>query len=473
MASLQNQSKNKSRDEKSVDSLVFLQAVSEMHLSEGRLGEAIQYIQELRRVARLTKQELTAITSQGLLDRCRRSTSGIETVHEEEAGISWNLALTFFADQLYQEAEGHANNAARLYTELGFETQALECDQFLAAIQDAMGSLLQPSYNKELPKLLLTHPERFRDPAPSVKDPIYECKKKRTEIVWFVAGALQCAPDPLTAEKIVSLIEKYHPGKIRRCKEAWDWSSEGTDTEFIEHVLSTLKAFEAHETFSGYWGLSKLDYLPPFPRKDLLCGYDNPSLGSIQPEEGDRFKFLVRSGLSKRRARDEKATSEKRLSEGRLGEGLKYIQEFRRIARLAKQELAAITSQGMLDRYRRSTSGVETVHEEEAGISWNLALTLFAGQLYQEAERHVINATRLYKELGFETQALECDQFLDAIQDAMGTPPQPPEGAARYNKDLPKLFLTCPRDSTGYQLPFAKAPIGFAKIRVEMVWFIA
>ncbi|KAG8974840.1 hypothetical protein FRC05_006773 [Tulasnella sp. 425] len=179
-------------EKKFVDSLAFLQATGEKHLLEGRLGEAIRYIQQFRRVARLTKRELATITSQELFDRCRTSTSGVDTVHEEEAGTSWNLALACFDGQLYQEAERHVINAARLYKELGFETQALDCDQFLDAIQDAMGPLLRysdkaASYDENLPKLLLTHPETVRDSASSAEDPMYECEKKRVEIVWFTA----------------------------------------------------------------------------------------------------------------------------------------------------------------------------------------------------------------------------------------------------------------------------------------------
>ncbi|KAG8950122.1 hypothetical protein FRC04_007977 [Tulasnella sp. 424] len=618
-----DQEEHKAREKKVMHSLAFLQATGKKHLSEGRLGEAIRYIQEFRMLARLTKRELALITSQELLDRCRRSISGVKTV-EEDAGTSWNLALTFFANQLYREAEVHVIYAARLYNELGFESHALDCDQFLDAIQDAMGTLLRypeaaASYHKNLPKLLLTHPERFRDlftsaknpiyerqkkiaeilwlvafgdtvpnthkvppgegdrvkiqnPSerwtrddevedsfsplkaaserhlsegrlgnaiqyiqefgrvarlaerwwyetspkelldrcrrdtsgieeeaglswnlaltsfagqryqeaerqvidaarlykelgfkvqatessqlrqgltqtspdesgrfrdlvPSANDPIYESEKEHVEMVWLVAGALQCAPDSLVAGRIVSIIKRYHPEKIRRYEDvnperSRDWNAIAS----IRYILCEEKAFEEHETLRGHWRLCELGYLPPFPSKKLSRGYslDLPSSGDtvpntrkVPPGEGDRVKIQI---PSEHRTRDDEvvnslvflqAVSERHLSEGRLGEAIQYIQEFGRVARLTKRELDATAPQELLDRCRRDTSGIE----EEAGLSWNLALTSFAGQRYQEAERQVIDAARLYKELGFKVQAAECDQFLHTIQRRNGDPP--------------------------------------------------
>ncbi|KAG8974841.1 hypothetical protein FRC05_006774 [Tulasnella sp. 425] len=170
----------------------LLQAVGERHIVEGRLGEALQYIQEYRRYAQPTGRDPATITFQKMLDQCRRSTSGVETVSEEEAAKSWNLALNFFAGQLYLEAERHVIDAALLYEVLGFDKQVLECVQFLDVIQDeaASTSPRNPTeaarYNKGLPRRLLTRPEKLRGPMPTFKDPEDELKKKQVEIVWLV-----------------------------------------------------------------------------------------------------------------------------------------------------------------------------------------------------------------------------------------------------------------------------------------------
>ncbi|KAG8974852.1 hypothetical protein FRC05_006785 [Tulasnella sp. 425] len=173
------------RDLKAVDEAVLLQAVSERHLSEGRLGEALQYIQAFRRAVRLTEGEPAAITFQDMLDRCRRSPSTVDTVPEEEAARSWNSALDLFAGQLYLEAERHIIDAALLYKVLGFDTQVLECVQFLDMLQAATATPSQnpteeARYNQDLPKRLLMRSEELKDPK-------YENRENPAEMVWFVA----------------------------------------------------------------------------------------------------------------------------------------------------------------------------------------------------------------------------------------------------------------------------------------------
>ncbi|KAG8950128.1 hypothetical protein FRC04_007983 [Tulasnella sp. 424] len=266
----------------------LLQAVGERHIVEGRLGEALQYIQEYRRYAQPTGRDPATITFQKMLDQCRRSTSGVETVSEEEAAKSWNLALNFFAGQLYLEAERHVIDAALLYEVLGFDKQVLECVQFLDVIQDeaASTSPRNPTeaarYNKGLPRRLLTRPEKLRGPMPTFKDPEDELKKKQVEIPAGdgIRGALQHAsPTPLSAEGIVSLVEKYHAGKIRQWGESSGvFGKLESGIEFIECILASSEAFER---VSCFWRLDSLACLPPFPQTNvkLFDGYFTP-LGS-------------------------------------------------------------------------------------------------------------------------------------------------------------------------------------------------
>ncbi|KAG8974835.1 hypothetical protein FRC05_006768 [Tulasnella sp. 425] len=204
-----------------------------------------------------------------LLDKCRRSTSHAETVHEEEAARSWNLALNFFAGQLYLEAERHIIDAALLYEVLGFEKQVLECAQLLAVLEnEATGtSPRNPAesakYIKVFPRSLLTRPEKLKGPMPTFQDDRLAFEMKRAEMIWFIVkdsgsltlvnparlghgirGALpHASPSPLSAEKIAFIIEKYQPGKLRQYWESWGGSGEGSGTEYIEYygILRLLK----------------------------------------------------------------------------------------------------------------------------------------------------------------------------------------------------------------------------------------
>lgn len=248
----------------------LIEAASEIHIIEGRLGKALQYIQAYRRWhGQRRGREPTAITFLKMLDRCRRSTSGAETVHEEEAARSWNLALNCFAGQLYLEAERHIIDAALLYEVLGFEKQVLDCAQFLGVLEgEAMGiSPRNPAeaarYIKGFPRSLFTRPEMLQGPRPTFQDDMFEFEKERAEMIWLVVGALQHASSsPLSAEKIAFLIKKYHPGKLRQYWESFAGSGEGSGTEYIEHILRSSEVFEG---VSCYWRLGSLAHLPPFP----------------------------------------------------------------------------------------------------------------------------------------------------------------------------------------------------------------
>ncbi|KAG9041411.1 hypothetical protein FS837_012308 [Tulasnella sp. UAMH 9824] len=196
-------------------SVELLQALSQTHFAEGRVGEGIRYLLKSSCVAQVAGRHYAGVEYRRQLLKHKRSISRVETVHEEEAVGAWNMALELAATQMDREAESHLLHAAFRYKEIGFQTQVLECEQFLAGLEEVVRYQPPSSLCKPSQAVDGEGQRKHMQPIPSITHAIYSRKGGPSNIVWFIAGALQRAsPDPLNPREIFSLIQKYQLWKF-------------------------------------------------------------------------------------------------------------------------------------------------------------------------------------------------------------------------------------------------------------------
>lgn len=168
-------------------SVELLQALSQTHFAEGRVGEGIRYLLKSSSVAQVAGRHYAGVEYRRQLYKYKRSISRIETVHEEEAVGAWNMALELAATQLDRQAESHLLHAALRYRELGFQRQVLECEQFMAGLQEVVRYRPPSPLSKPAQAVDGGSLGKRMQPIPPITHAIYSRKGGPSNIVWFIA----------------------------------------------------------------------------------------------------------------------------------------------------------------------------------------------------------------------------------------------------------------------------------------------
>lgn len=172
-----------------VRSLDLLQAISQTHLTEGRLGEGLRYLLESCRLAEATGGDDDIRQCRQDLSKQRRSTDRIETVEEQEAVHAWNMALKLADAQLYWEAERQLLFAVARYRHLGFQAQIWECEEFRKGLREVIRF---PPPQPRIPAWAATASRagfegEYVLPIPPITHTIYSQEYGDKSLIWFVA----------------------------------------------------------------------------------------------------------------------------------------------------------------------------------------------------------------------------------------------------------------------------------------------
>lgn len=175
-----------------IRSFRLLDAISQTHIQEGRLGEGIRYLVKSWVAAQdhpVTQLSARTNFEQQLLKH-RRSTYSLETVAEEEAVRAWNMAVELTAAQMFVEAERHLLHAALCYRILGFQTQISDCSQFHDGLRDVTRPLSPP---RRIGRWIESRPAKTLgtiirwERIPKISHPIYSQEYGQMDLIWFVA----------------------------------------------------------------------------------------------------------------------------------------------------------------------------------------------------------------------------------------------------------------------------------------------